>query len=117
MTPLLKVTDLKVHFAARGGLLRRPSAAVRAVDGVSLTVSGAETFALVGESGCGKSSVGRTILRLQEPTGGRATGGASPPTPDNRPRDSLVPGTIWCIHRPRSIAFSPKNRAGPKCPS
>jgi oligopeptide/dipeptide ABC transporter ATP-binding protein len=67
---LLAVADLVKHYAA-GGLFGggRP---VRAVEGVSFDVGRAETLALVGESGCGKSSVGRTILRLQEPTGGRA---------------------------------------------
>jgi oligopeptide/dipeptide ABC transporter ATP-binding protein len=69
--PLLEVRDLVKHYAA-GGLFatRRP---VRAVEQVSFDVGRSETLALVGESGCGKSSVGRTILRLQEPTGGRAT--------------------------------------------
>jgi oligopeptide/dipeptide ABC transporter ATP-binding protein len=66
---LLEVRDLVKHYAA-GGLFGggRP---VRAVEGVSFTVGRSETVALVGESGCGKSSVGRTILRLQEPTSGR----------------------------------------------
>jgi len=66
---LLEVCDLVKHYAA-GGLFGggRP---VRAVEGVSFTVGRSETVALVGESGCGKSSVGRTILRLQEPTSGR----------------------------------------------
>ncbi|MGH7513716.1 MAG: ABC transporter ATP-binding protein [Gemmatimonadales bacterium] len=67
---LLEVRDLVKHYAA-GGLFGggRP---VRAVEGVSFDVGRSETVALVGESGCGKSSVGRTILRLQEPTSGRA---------------------------------------------
>jgi oligopeptide/dipeptide ABC transporter ATP-binding protein len=67
---LLEVRDLVKHYAA-GGLFGggRP---VRAVEGVSFDVGQGETLALVGESGCGKSSVGRTILRLQEPTSGRA---------------------------------------------
>lgn len=69
--PLLDVTDLKVHYPSRNWL-GRPSAPVRAVDGVSFTIAAGETLGLVGESGCGKSSVGRTLLRLQEPTGGTA---------------------------------------------
>jgi peptide/nickel transport system ATP-binding protein/oligopeptide transport system ATP-binding protein len=67
--PLLAVRDLVKHYSA-DGLFARGRAPVRAVDGVSFEVGQAETLALVGESGCGKSSVGRTILRLQEPTAG-----------------------------------------------
>jgi ABC-type glutathione transport system ATPase component len=68
---LLQVRDLVKHYHA-GGLLRRGAPPVRAVEGVSFDVGEGETLALVGESGCGKSSVGRTILRLQEPTSGTA---------------------------------------------
>ena len=71
MTPLLEVRDLVKHYTA-GGLFARGAPPVRAVDGVSFDVGRGETLALVGETGCGKSSVGRTILRLQEPTGGQA---------------------------------------------
>jgi oligopeptide/dipeptide ABC transporter ATP-binding protein len=69
--PLLVVRDLVKHYTS-GGLFARGGRPVRAVDGVSFDVGRAETLALVGESGCGKSSVGRTVLRLQEPTSGEA---------------------------------------------
>jgi oligopeptide/dipeptide ABC transporter ATP-binding protein len=69
---LLQVRDLVKHYHA-GGLFRAAAPPVRAVEGVSFEIGKAETVALVGESGCGKSSVGRTILRLQEPTSGSAT--------------------------------------------
>ncbi len=69
--PLLQVRDLVKHYTA-GGLFRAAAPPVRAVDGVSFDVGRGETLALVGESGCGKSSAGRTILRLQEPTSGQA---------------------------------------------
>ena len=67
---LLVVNDLKTYYPVRAGVLQRVVAHVKAVDGVSFTIRQGETFGLVGESGCGKSTIGRTILRLQEPTAG-----------------------------------------------
>jgi peptide/nickel transport system ATP-binding protein len=69
--PLLEVEGLIKHFPIRRGLLRRVVGHVRAVDGVSFTMRRGETLGLVGESGCGKTTVGRCILRLIEPTAGR----------------------------------------------
>jgi oligopeptide/dipeptide ABC transporter ATP-binding protein len=69
--PLLSVSELRKWYPVRGGVLGRPIAWVRAVDGVSFEIRAGETFALVGESGCGKTTVGRSVLRLVEPTGGR----------------------------------------------
>ena len=68
--PLLSVRNLTKHFPVRSGILRRLTGAVRAVDGVSFDVGRGETLAVVGESGCGKTTTGRSILRLIEPTGG-----------------------------------------------
>jgi oligopeptide/dipeptide ABC transporter ATP-binding protein len=72
--PLLEVRNLVKHFPVRGSvgdaLLRRPRAAVRAVDGVSFSVAKGKTLALVGESGCGKTTTGRCVLFLQQPTSG-----------------------------------------------
>ena len=68
--PVLRVTDLKKHFPVRKGLLSRTVGQVYAVDGVTFEIAPGETLGLVGESGCGKSTVGRTVLRLLEPTGG-----------------------------------------------
>ena len=67
---LLEVTDLVKQYPVRSGILRRQVGTVHAVDGVSFTVGVGETLGLVGESGCGKSTVARSILRLVEPTGG-----------------------------------------------
>lgn len=69
--PFVSVEDLQTHFPVRKGLLRRVVGAVRAVDGVSFAISRGRTLGLVGESGCGKTTVGRSLLRLVEPTGGR----------------------------------------------
>ena len=70
-TALLVVEDLKTYFPVRRGLLRRTVGHLRAVDGVSFELGEGETLGLVGESGCGKSTVGRTLLRLIPATGGR----------------------------------------------
>ena len=67
---LLEVSDLVKHYPVRSGILRRKVGTVHAVDGVSFTVGVGETLGLVGESGCGKSTVARSILRLVEPTSG-----------------------------------------------
>ncbi len=67
---LLEVSQLKVHFPVRQGLFSRARDWVKAVDGVSLTLADGETLGLVGESGCGKTTLGRAVIRLIEPTAG-----------------------------------------------
>ncbi|MCB1741196.1 MAG: dipeptide ABC transporter ATP-binding protein [Gammaproteobacteria bacterium] len=69
-TPLLDVVDLKKHFPIYKGVFSRLVGQVHAVDGVSFKIARGETLGLVGESGCGKSTVGRTVLKLLEPTSG-----------------------------------------------
>ena len=71
--PLLSVRDLKTWFPIRSGLLQRTTGHVKAVDGVSFDLAKGQTLGLVGESGCGKTTVGRTILRLIHNTGGQVT--------------------------------------------
>jgi peptide/nickel transport system ATP-binding protein/oligopeptide transport system ATP-binding protein len=70
---LIRVEHLTKHFPVRGGVLQRIQAWVQAVDDVSFEIREGETLGLVGESGCGKTTVGRTMLRLLEPTGGNVT--------------------------------------------
>lgn len=69
-SPLLEVTDLKTHFPVRRGILQRVVDQVRAVDGITFSIDPGQTLGLVGESGCGKTTVGRTILRLIPATAG-----------------------------------------------
>ncbi len=71
VTPLVQVTDLKMYFPIYTGILRRHTGDVKAVDGVSFSIQPGETLGLVGESGCGKSTVGRALLRLYDPTAGQ----------------------------------------------
>ena len=68
--PLIELRDLKKHFPLKSGAFRKAQGAVRAVDGVTLSIQPGETLGLVGESGCGKSTLGRTIARILDPTSG-----------------------------------------------
>src|ERR1043165_8336939 len=95
--PLLEVNDLKKHFRVGGGLLR-PRAFVYAVDGVSFTIARGETLALVGESGCGKSTVGRAILRLFDITAGQVV-------LDGQRIDDLSAGALRPVRRRMQVVF------------
>jgi peptide/nickel transport system ATP-binding protein len=95
--PLLEVNDLKKHFRLGGGLFRK-RALVYAVDGVSFTIRRGETLALVGESGCGKSTVGRAILRLFDITDGQVV-------LDGRRIDDLPAATLRPLRRRVQVVF------------
>ena len=69
--PLLKVEDMKKYYPIKGGILGRAIGQVKAVDGVSFEIKEGETLGLVGESGCGKSTIGRQIVGLEKPTAGK----------------------------------------------
>ncbi|HCK67580.1 MAG TPA: peptide ABC transporter substrate-binding protein, partial [Anaerolineae bacterium] len=70
---ILVVNNLKKYFPVRSGVLQRVTAEVKAVDNVSFAVKRGETLGMVGESGCGKTTIGRAILRLVEPTAGEVS--------------------------------------------
>ena len=96
--PLLAVRDLTKHFPIKRGVFGRVSGQVRAVDGVSFDVGEGETLALVGESGCGKSTTGRAILRLTEPTSGSVHYG-------NKDVLALGAGELRALRRQMQIVF------------
>jgi peptide/nickel transport system ATP-binding protein len=96
--PLLEVNDLKKRFAVRSGLLGLRTATVHAVDGVSFSIAKGETLALVGESGCGKSTVGRCILRLLDVSAGQVV-------LDGRRIDDLSIGGLRPLRRRMQVVF------------
>src|SRR5215510_7710661 len=99
MSPvLLEVNDLKKHFPLRGSLLRPGRLRVYAVDGVSFRIDKAETLALVGESGCGKSTVGRAILRLFDITAGQVV-------LDGQRIDDMPAGSLRPLRRRMQVVF------------
>ena len=98
MTALLQVNDLKKHFPVRGHLLKRGASRVYAVDGVSFEIARGETLSLVGESGCGKSTVGRAILRLFDITAGQVT-------LDGQRIDDLSPGRLRRLRQRVQVVF------------
>ncbi|GIV84144.1 MAG: hypothetical protein KatS3mg052_1151 [Candidatus Roseilinea sp.] len=108
--PLLEVRDLRKYFPIKGGLLQRTVAHVKAVDGVSFTVRKGETLGLVGESGCGKTTVGRTILRLIPATSGSVIF-------EGRDVFKLNSGQLKALRRDMQIIFQdPYSSLDPRMP-
>jgi oligopeptide/dipeptide ABC transporter ATP-binding protein len=98
MSELLTVTDLKKYFPIRRGILQKTVGHVKAVDGVSFSVQTGETMGVVGESGCGKSTMGRSILRLSEPTSGQVVF-------EGKDVLKLSPGEMRHMRREMQIVF------------
>ena len=101
--PLLEVRNLRTHFPVRKGVMRRVVGHVKAVEDVSFEVGSGETLGLVGESGCGKTTVGRTILRLIEPKGGIVVEGRV--TFDGQSVFDLPAGDMRRLRRQMQIVF------------
>src|SRR3978361_758041 len=112
MAPLIEVTDLKKHFPIRSDVLGRTVGTVLAVDGVSFTINEGETLGLVGESGCGKSTVARTVLRLIEPTGGSITLDGRDITGLSRSEMRPVRREMQIIFQDPFSSLNPRMRAG-----
>jgi peptide/nickel transport system ATP-binding protein len=98
MNPILQVSDLKKHFPVKGGLFGTTVGQVYAVDGVSFEISKGETLSLVGESGCGKSTVGKAVLRLFPLTGGQVV-------LDGQRIDDMSAGALRPLRRKIQVVF------------
>ncbi|MER6131277.1 oligopeptide/dipeptide ABC transporter ATP-binding protein [Streptomyces sp. NPDC001815] len=111
--PLLEVTGLTKHFPVRGGFpLRRTVGAVQAVDGLDLRVAEGESLGLVGESGCGKSTTGRLITRLLEPTAGKITYRGQDITHAGRKELAPVRSEIQMIFQDPYASLNPRHTVG-----
>jgi oligopeptide transport system ATP-binding protein len=110
--PLLEVKDLVKHYAVRGGVLRRQVGTVHAVDGVSFSLRVGETLGLVGESGCGKSTVARTVLRLVEPTSGSIKLNGTEITPLSKSELRPVRRSMQIVFQDPFASLNPRMTAG-----
>ncbi|MFD6420010.1 ABC transporter ATP-binding protein [Streptomyces sp. NPDC060194] len=111
--PLLVAENLSMHFPIKGGFpIKRTVGAVKAVDGVDLTVHQGEALGLVGESGCGKSTTGRLVTRLLQPTGGKITYQGQDITRANRKQLAPVRSEIQMIFQDPYSSLNPRQTVG-----
>ncbi|MFB8269992.1 ABC transporter ATP-binding protein [Streptomyces sp. NPDC055955] len=111
--PLLQVKDLTKHFPIKGGFpIRRTIGAVKAVDGVSFDVFRGEALGLVGESGCGKSTTGRLLTRLYEPTNGTITYNGQDISTANRKQLAPIRSEIQMIFQDPYASLNPRQTVG-----
>ncbi|MFG2788659.1 ABC transporter ATP-binding protein [Streptomyces sp. NPDC048419] len=111
--PLLEVSGLTKHFPVKGGFpIRRTIGAVQAVDGIDLTVHVGESFGLVGESGCGKSTTGRLITRLLEPTAGKISYRGQEITHASRKQLAPIRSEIQMIFQDPYSSLNPRQTVG-----
>jgi peptide/nickel transport system ATP-binding protein len=112
LAPFLDVVDLKVHFPIRRGVLQRTVGQVLAVDGVSLAISAGRTLALVGESGCGKTTVGKALLQLVKPTAGSVRLGGSELVGMQRKRLRAARRHMQMVFQDPFASLNPRLRVG-----
>ena len=112
MADVLRVENLRKLVPVRRGVLQRVAGHVRAVDGVSFSIAAGETLCLVGESGCGKSTVGKTILRLQEPTAGQIWLGDTEVTRLDEEQMRVHRRQVQMVFQDPYSSLNPRMRAG-----
>jgi len=109
-TSILQVKDLRVHFPIRKGILQRTVGHVKAVDGVSLQIGAGRTLALVGESGCGKTTVGKALLQLLKPTAGSVNFAGAEMTGLNSQQLRELRGGMQMVFQDPYASLNPKMR-------